>query len=62
MNTWECEECGATAETDQRKTCIRNACDQNCRWIFNPQSHEDDQEDETEETSPNSYFGENSTR
>lgn len=46
MSQWECEECGATAPDAQRKNCIQDACDQRCKWIPNPTSHEDDDQDE----------------
>jgi rubredoxin len=41
MNQWECEECGAVANNRPRKNAIAFACDQRCRWVFNPQSSED---------------------
>jgi hypothetical protein len=51
MNTWECEECGATATDQQRKTAIHDACDQRCKWVSNTQTLEDDEDDETPENS-----------
>ena len=49
MNTWECEECGCTAETNQRKTCIEDACDQRCKWTKTSQIDQTDNDSEDEE-------------
>lgn len=45
MNQWECEECGAIAAGKPRKEAIESSCYDKCKWIFNPKSHED-QDDE----------------
>lgn len=49
MNTWECEECGATADTEQRKECIKDACDQRCRWFKLMTSDQTDNDEPEEE-------------
>lgn len=46
MNTWECEECGATAASKPRKEAIENACDQRCKWTHTPVDQQDNDEDE----------------
>lgn len=49
MNQWECEECGAVAETTQRKECIQGRCDERCKWAKTSQVDQTDNDSEDEE-------------